>query len=81
MVSYAADSLIAFLMSITAGQVNLEYCPSHNEGSRTGLYVGLLFGALFWGISADMIEKIPVQHLFTLAATNHPPRISCNPLP
>lgn len=54
---YAVDSLLAFLMSITAGQVALEFQPSYARGGTIALYVGLLVGALFWGIGADVIGR------------------------
>ena len=57
MFRYAVDSLLAFLMSIVAGQVDLEFTPSYNRGGQIALYVGLLIGALFWGITADMIGR------------------------
>jgi MFS family permease len=46
-----------FIMSIANAQVVLEYSPSYNRGAQMGLYVGLLVGALFWGISADIIGR------------------------
>ncbi|EXJ92970.1 hypothetical protein A1O3_01526 [Capronia epimyces CBS 606.96] len=54
---YAVDSLLPILMSIANTQVVLEYQPSYNRGGQIGLYVGLLVGALFWGISADIIGR------------------------
>jgi MFS family permease len=54
---YAVDSLLAYLMSITASQVALEFRPSYARGGQIGLYVGLLAGALFWGIGADLVGR------------------------
>ncbi|KAK6369590.1 Filamentous Growth Regulator [Exophiala oligosperma] len=54
---YAADSLVAFLYSITVGQVVFEYQPSYIRGGQLAFYVGALVGALFWGISADIIGR------------------------
>lgn len=54
---YAADSLLAYLMSISAGQVALEFQPSYTRGGTVALYVGFLVGALFWGLSADIIGR------------------------
>ncbi|CAG9984029.1 unnamed protein product [Clonostachys byssicola] len=55
---FAADSLVAFLQSVAASQAYLEI---GNGGYRTGatmaLYAGLQIGALFWGLSADMIGR------------------------
>jgi MFS family permease len=44
-------------MSIAAGPVDLEFSPSYKRGGTIALYVGLLVGALFWGIGADMIGR------------------------
>lgn len=49
--------MVAFCMSIANSQVVLEYQPSYNRGGQMGLYIGLLIGALFWGISADIIGR------------------------
>ncbi|KAF4943570.1 hypothetical protein FGADI_13328 [Fusarium gaditjirri] len=55
---FAADSLVAFLQSVAAGQAYLEI---GNGGYRTGstmaLYAGLQMGALFWGFGADIIGR------------------------
>lgn len=44
-------------MSIAAGQVGLEFNPSYKRGGQVALYVGLLMGALFWGIGADIVGR------------------------
>ncbi|MCJ1354230.1 MAG: hypothetical protein MMC33_004217 [Icmadophila ericetorum] len=54
---YAVDSLLLLLQSITQSQVNLEFNPPFQAGLTIALYVGLLLGALFWGISADIIGR------------------------
>lgn len=55
--SYAVDSLLTFLIGSSNAQVVLEYQPSYTGGAQVSLYVGLLVGALFWGISADIIGR------------------------
>jgi MFS family permease len=51
------DSLILLLQSITAGQAALEFKPSYPKGMTIAAYSGMLIGALFWGISADVIGR------------------------
>jgi len=69
-------------MSITAGQVDLEFNPSYNKGGQIALYVGLLIGALFWGITADMIGRkwafnltLLISSIFAIVAGASP---NCN---
>ena len=66
-------------MSIAAGPVGLEYTPSYNRGGQISLYVGLLVGALFWGLSADIIGRkwsfnlsLPIASIFGLVAGASP---------
>lgn len=54
---YAVDSLLTFLPSITASYVVIEFNPSYTRAGQLALYIGLLVGALFWGISADIIGR------------------------
>ncbi|KIY01102.1 uncharacterized protein Z520_02654 [Fonsecaea multimorphosa CBS 102226] len=54
---YAADSLLTFLPSITAGSVVAEYHPNYTRAGQLSLYIGLVVGALFWGCSADIIGR------------------------
>ncbi|RFU26529.1 hypothetical protein B7463_g9799, partial [Scytalidium lignicola] len=54
---YAVDSLLVFLMSIASNQVVLEYQPTFTHGGQLALYIALLVGALFWGMSADIIGR------------------------
>ncbi|EON65113.1 hypothetical protein W97_04350 [Coniosporium apollinis CBS 100218] len=54
---YAVDSLILLLQGITAGQAVLEFRPSFIRGLTIAVYVGMLVGALFWGLSADIIGR------------------------
>ena len=54
---YAVDSLILLIQSIIAGQAALEFNPGYPNGLTIAAYVGMLVGALFWGISADIIGR------------------------
>lgn len=54
---YFADSLILLLQSITAQQAAYEFNPSFPDGLTPAAYTGMLVGALFWGISADIIGR------------------------
>lgn len=56
--SYAVDSLVLLLQSVIAGQTYKEF---GNGGYVNGLtiaaYVGMLTGAIFWGLSADIVGR------------------------
>ena len=54
---YAVDSLILLLQSITATNAGYEFQPSFAFGLTVAAYVGMLVGALFWGLSADVIGR------------------------
>lgn len=54
---YAVDSLILLIQSIIAGQAALEFNPSWAYGMTCAVYVGMLVGALFWGLGADVIGR------------------------
>lgn len=54
---YFADSLILLLQSVTASQAALEFQPSFGHGLTVAAYSGMLVGALFWGVSADIIGR------------------------
>lgn len=54
---YAVDSLILLIQSIIAGQAGLEFNPSYPNGLTIAAYVGMLVGALFWGMGADIIGR------------------------
>jgi MFS family permease len=63
---YAVDSLILLLQSITSGQAALEFRPSFAYGLTIAAYVGMLAGALFWGLGADIIgRKIAFKYVLT----------------
>jgi MFS family permease len=49
--------MLAFLPSITATNVVLEYQPTYTRAGQLSLYIGLLAGALFWGITADIFGR------------------------
>ena len=54
---YAVDSLILLIQSIIAGQAAAEFHPSFTYGLTVAAYVGMLVGALFWGLGADVIGR------------------------
>ncbi|KAF2171897.1 hypothetical protein M409DRAFT_63439 [Zasmidium cellare ATCC 36951] len=54
---YAVDSLILLIQSIIAGYAQYEFNPSYDNGLTIAVYVGMLVGALFWGLSADVIGR------------------------
>ncbi|KAF2716558.1 MFS general substrate transporter [Polychaeton citri CBS 116435] len=54
---YAVDSLILLIQSIIATYAGYEFQPSLANGLTIAAYVGMLVGALFWGLSADVIGR------------------------
>jgi len=54
---YAVDSLVLLIQSIIATQAAYEFEPSYKRGLTIAVYVGMLVGALFWGLSADIIGR------------------------
>ena len=54
---YAVDSLILLIQSIIAGSAANEFNPGFDYGMTVAAYVGMLVGALFWGLSADVIGR------------------------
>lgn len=54
---YAVDSLILLIQSIIAPYAAAEFHPSFTYGLTVAVYVGMLVGALFWGLSADVIGR------------------------
>ncbi|KAF2271152.1 membrane transporter [Lojkania enalia] len=54
---YAVDSLILLIQSIISGQAVLEFHPGYTAGLTIAAYVGMLVGALFWGLTADIIGR------------------------
>lgn len=53
---YAVDSLLALLQSVTQVQINKEFNHQYSALISAN-YVGLFFGALFWGFTADIIGR------------------------
>lgn len=54
---YATDSLILLIQSIIATSAGNEFHPGYPKGLTIAAYVGMLVGALFWGLSADIIGR------------------------
>ncbi|KAL4895475.1 major facilitator superfamily domain-containing protein [Aspergillus ambiguus] len=54
---YGVDALQVSLQGIIATQAAYEFLPSYPKGLTIALYTGMLVGALFWGISADIIGR------------------------
>ncbi|UPX14017.1 Sugar (and other) transporter [Ascochyta rabiei] len=54
---YAVDSFTLLIQSIIAGQAGLEFNSSYPNGLTIAVCVGMLVGALFWGIGADVVER------------------------
>ncbi|KAF2867080.1 membrane transporter [Massariosphaeria phaeospora] len=76
---YAVDSLILLLQSVSNAQAALEFSPSYLNGLTIAAYVGMLIGALFWGITADIIGRkfafncsLLLCSIFTIAAGASP---------
>lgn len=56
--SYAVDSLILLLQSIIATQAFMEFGEQGYARALTiAVYVGMLTGAIFWGLTADMLGR------------------------
>ena len=51
---YAVDSLLILLNALTQPQVALQYHPATSKAQTIAMGVGLLLGALFWGLGADV---------------------------
>lgn len=51
------DSLILLIQSIIATNAAYEFEPSFDTGLTIAAYTGMLVGALFWGLSADVIGR------------------------
>ncbi|KAK5658676.1 hypothetical protein OQA88_2072 [Cercophora sp. LCS_1] len=55
---YGVDSLILLLQSVIAGPAFREFGGvGYDKGLTVAVYVGMLVGALFWGLSADIIGR------------------------
>jgi hypothetical protein len=51
---YAVDSLLLLLNVLTQPQIALQYHPVVSATQTIAVGIGLLFGALFWGLGADV---------------------------
>lgn len=51
------DALQLSLQGIISVQAVLEFQPSYEKGLTIALYIGMLVGALFWGLFADIIGR------------------------
>ena len=51
---YAVDSLLILLNALTQPQIALQYQPSVSKAQSIAVGIGLLTGALFWGLGADV---------------------------
>jgi MFS family permease len=76
---YAVDSLILLIQSIIATYAAAEFNPGFKYGLTVAVYVGMLAGALFWGLSADVIGRkyafnisLMVSSVFCIAAGASP---------
>jgi MFS family permease len=49
--------LLLLLQSIIATPAGYEFNPSYPHALTIGVYVGMLLGALFWGMSGDIIGR------------------------
>lgn len=77
--SYATDSLLLLVQSIIAEDAAKEFKPSYPKGLTITAYVGMLVGALFWGISADVVGRrfafnfsLIISSIFALLAGSAP---------
>ena len=66
-------------MSIAANQVVLEYNPPFAHGAQLAFYLAMLVGALFWGITADIVGRwwafnfsLFISAVFAIAAGGAP---------
>jgi MFS family permease len=51
------DSLVLLLQSIIATQAAYEFSLAYPRALTIAVYVGMLIGALFWGLSAGIIGR------------------------
>lgn len=51
---YAVDSLLLLLNALTQSQIAMQFQPAVSKAQTMAVGVGLLFGALFWGLGADV---------------------------
>lgn len=51
---YAVDSLLILLNALTQPQVAMQYQPAISKAQTISMGIGLLLGALCWGLGADV---------------------------
>ncbi len=51
---YAVDSLLILSSALTQSQIAKQYQPALNKAQTIAVGAGLLVGALFWGLGADV---------------------------
>lgn len=57
-VRYAVDSLILLLQSVIAAPAYLEFGKrGYEKGLTIAVFTGMLVGALFWGLGADIVGR------------------------
>ncbi|KAK4198109.1 major facilitator superfamily domain-containing protein [Triangularia verruculosa] len=62
---YAVDSLILLLQSVIAGPAYREFgSRGYEKGLTIAVYSGMLTGALFWGLGADIVGR---RHAFNFS--------------
>lgn len=54
---YAVDSLLLLLQSIIATPAGYQFNPAYSRALTIAVYVGMLTGALFWGLSGDIVGR------------------------
>ncbi|KAH7304309.1 membrane transporter [Stachybotrys elegans] len=80
---YAVDSMVILIKSATLPAITNEFNPSYSKALLVANNVGLIVGALFWGLSADMIGRkwafnlsLIICSIFGLAAGAAPNYVS-----
>ena len=63
---YAVDSLLILLNALTQPQVALQYQPKVSKTQSIAANIGLLLGALFWGLGADVSRIVKGQRNETI---------------
>jgi hypothetical protein len=51
---YAVDSLLILSSALTQSQIAMQYQPALSKAQTVAVGAGLLVGALFWGLGADV---------------------------
>ncbi|ROV88773.1 hypothetical protein VPNG_10286 [Cytospora leucostoma] len=55
---YSVDSLVLLLQSVVSAQAFMEFGErGYDRGLTVAVYVGMLVGAVFWGMSADIVGR------------------------